>query len=603
MRCLSLLLIFLLVQHLHGQKCRYYAFTKNHLLDAQTHQFQTIDVGNGLPAYQWASTENFCQACDIQGNLLLYMNFFSASNLSYFSNILGETVGNSIINELPPPNANLISSWRSSVMIHRPIGDSIIDVYYIKWDLVGPSGLFTTAFKIENGLPQIIYFDSLLLREAGGFLEGMAAKIDTVSKRVSLIAKFANINVAPLPPIEDNRYLFLTIDHTNNDTLKQFPLHQGIEGNISPSGYGWIIDIRFSEDGKRFWGSPVNPLFDVGDVYQPSFNVFYLDDCDNIINQSKINLSPLTNAPIGLPRIIEGEDDDHFLVLFATGAPSTIDPFDSRSIFGRFSTTTLSIDTFSATLVPSGAGNFSEGYGDILKLDDSTYFMSRVPRADVPMDRYSYFFRFSGSQITWIDSVKIDTGSVALPNMPSVVGTPRPVLGILNVGTLNTKCSGEFHAVSLMDTLNPQYEWSGTGISCTACPNPTIEVHDTTRWVYVRRTVNDGYSSCMGAITRLDSIQVIPLPEPDCDTDTVVIDVAALPNIVTPNGDGINDVFGPTSTEQFTLSIYDRWGNQVFSANNERWVPAANLPEGVYIYHLRFDNLGVFRAGTITLLR
>lgn len=43
-----------------------------------------------------------------------------------------------------------------------------------------------------------------------------------------------------------------------------------------------------------------------------------------------------------------------------------------------------------------------------------------------------------------------------------------------------------------------------------------------------------------------------------------------IPNAFTPNGDGINDYFGPavTNIEEFLMLIYDRWGEKVFETDN-----------------------------------
>jgi gliding motility-associated-like protein len=54
----------------------------------------------------------------------------------------------------------------------------------------------------------------------------------------------------------------------------------------------------------------------------------------------------------------------------------------------------------------------------------------------------------------------------------------------------------------------------------------------------------------------------------DCDPFEVTV-----PNIFTPNGDGINDVFGPVITapqklKDFQMYIYDRWGKLVFSSTD-----------------------------------
>ena len=65
------------------------------------------------------------------------------------------------------------------------------------------------------------------------------------------------------------------------------------------------------------------------------------------------------------------------------------------------------------------------------------------------------------------------------------------------------------------------------------------------------------------------------------------------PNTFTPDGDGLNDVFGivgPT-TDSFELQIFDRWGEVIFSSTdiNERWT--ANhlggdyfVQDGIYVY-------------------
>jgi gliding motility-associated-like protein len=91
-----------------------------------------------------------------------------------------------------------------------------------------------------------------------------------------------------------------------------------------------------------------------------------------------------------------------------------------------------------------------------------------------------------------------------------------------------------------------------------------------------------------------------------------------IPNVFTPNGDGVNEgfgnFFGPAglaTPSQYRLRIYDRWGNQVYStdAAPQRWQgrhegqPAS---EGTYFYQLSYeqaDGERVERSGEVTLLR
>ena len=86
-----------------------------------------------------------------------------------------------------------------------------------------------------------------------------------------------------------------------------------------------------------------------------------------------------------------------------------------------------------------------------------------------------------------------------------------------------------------------------------------------------------------------------------------------VPNVFTPNGDGINDYWeiGHFGLERIDLLIFSRWGMVIYEASNPdfRWdgtykdVP---VPEGVYVYLLKATGKNgrqYQRKGTITVLR
>jgi hypothetical protein len=91
------------------------------------------------------------------------------------------------------------------------------------------------------------------------------------------------------------------------------------------------------------------------------------------------------------------------------------------------------------------------------------------------------------------------------------------------------------------------------------------------------------------------------------------------PNYISPNGDGLNDFFAmvrliPDDSNGFqnilpidncvrqfkSISIYNRWGNEVFSSQSRefRWVPS-NEPAGIYFYTVTYTDVEF--KGTITL--
>lgn len=90
-----------------------------------------------------------------------------------------------------------------------------------------------------------------------------------------------------------------------------------------------------------------------------------------------------------------------------------------------------------------------------------------------------------------------------------------------------------------------------------------------------------------------------------------------IPNVFSPNGDGINDTFDifgerlPPAVRSFNLGIFDRWGRQVFVSTdpNVKWegnTEGRALPDGVYYYVLQMEPLtgGTLNyAGPVTLVR
>ena len=92
-----------------------------------------------------------------------------------------------------------------------------------------------------------------------------------------------------------------------------------------------------------------------------------------------------------------------------------------------------------------------------------------------------------------------------------------------------------------------------------------------------------------------------------------------IPNVFTPNGDGINDFFRLVITDQcyiedFNVNIFNRWGEKVFESTNVyfNWDGTLNgspLPSDVLIYNITYQNLNANRSdptilsGDVTLIR
>ena len=80
------------------------------------------------------------------------------------------------------------------------------------------------------------------------------------------------------------------------------------------------------------------------------------------------------------------------------------------------------------------------------------------------------------------------------------------------------------------------------------------------------------------------------------------------PNVITPNGDGLNDVFEVFGLDLFDnskIEIYDRWGNMVYQSDNyDNMWNGADQPEGTYYYILEVDDpQHTVHKGVITIIR
>ena len=89
----------------------------------------------------------------------------------------------------------------------------------------------------------------------------------------------------------------------------------------------------------------------------------------------------------------------------------------------------------------------------------------------------------------------------------------------------------------------------------------------------------------------------------------IIDDVLTIPNIITPNGDGLNDFFRIINLENYIsnkIAVYNRWGKKVFEQDNYQNDWSANgLSDGVYYFILQCHGYlrDVNEKGSITVFR
>lgn len=145
-----------------------------------------------------------------------------------------------------------------------------------------------------------------------------------------------------------------------------------------------------------------------------------------------------------------------------------------------------------------------------------------------------------------------------------------------------------------------QYVWTpANDLSCNNCPNPNA-TPDSSIVYTLRATDNNG---CEAEV----SYRILVFPP--------CFEGLAIPNVFTPDGDQINDVFRAVPRKEGyekvrSLTIYNRWGEKVFSstADNPQWDGTTSgkpAPTDVYYWLMTFDCRGEYHEekGPVTLLR
>lgn len=197
-------------------------------------------------------------------------------------------------------------------------------------------------------------------------------------------------------------------------------------------------------------------------------------------------------------------------------------------------------------------------------------------------------------------------GTTALtftPNQPATVQAVEPVqpgvarVQIQNPGGLSLRVQGRVGNGAF-----------GVGVGVPAGVSPSVDVSADSTQTTCYRVVPDG--SCPG---------YSPSPEvcfrpPPLPPKPPAVATLYLPNAFSPNNDGLNDTFGPVgevATGPYRLTIFDRWGQVVFSTTDARQVwdglTNGNLsPVGMYTYQLETGSVGGLvyrRSGHIQLMR
>jgi gliding motility-associated-like protein len=245
-------------------------------------------------------------------------------------------------------------------------------------------------------------------------------------------------------------------------------------------------------------------------------------------------------------------------------------------------------------------------------VDNDTLFVNEPPPIVIPQ---------SDTAFCVFDSVMLDLGSQFL-QYQWIDGYTSQHRMISWPDTFVVKVQDTALCWSLFDTIHvaeviPPEEFLGA--DTTLCMGEHIILSTDT--LYDSYLWSNGSTLSQLYVDQVGEYSLIARFGPCIISDTIIFlecqPLLELPNVFTPNNDGINDRFYPENQniEYYEMRIYNRWGRLVYKTQDLDYgwdgkIRNQDAAEGVYFYTIEFqdyngENAGVrqYSNGTVTLLR
>ena len=189
------------------------------------------------------------------------------------------------------------------------------------------------------------------------------------------------------------------------------------------------------------------------------------------------------------------------------------------------------------------------------------------------------------------------TGSCA--STTQVVVTVNPAV-VAVAGSAVATTTGKPVTIGAAPVAGLTYSWSpATGLSSTTEANPTVTLTNTTGGPITQTytlTATNTVTGCSGTASVVVTVNVDP--------------TLAFYNVITPNGDGLNDklqIKNASSYPGSTVEIYNRWGRQVFATTSydnttNYWGTDPNIASGTYYYIFKQTN-GTTTKGWVQVIK
>lgn len=192
-------------------------------------------------------------------------------------------------------------------------------------------------------------------------------------------------------------------------------------------------------------------------------------------------------------------------------------------------------------------------------------------------------------------TASLNNGSctINVPNSNAYILEDITFNATLNVSTpYELELGGNFDAIVTTDAISPSFEWFLNG-NVLATTSNTLNINVAGLYTVIV-TENSG---CVSTI--------------ELSLDVIDPSVDEIPNLISPNGDGVNEKFkvpySLTSSNNLNLEIYNSSGQQVFATENYQNTWPENVDEAfqakAFFYYKMTKDSQVIKEGILTVIK
>jgi gliding motility-associated-like protein len=403
----------------------------------------------------------------------------------------------------------------------------------------------------------------------------------------------------------------LTVDFVNQSTgANDYFWDFGVPGTLADTSSAMNPTFVFPDTGSYNVMLIANPTWPCSDTSLVTFDI-------------RLPLDPVITVPPvqcfndqDLWAVVDGEFTEHANVSWDMG-PLAVDQFLSGD---SVSTLYLQPSDYPISVEVSQYGCTETVFDTLLLVADPIADFSWDPSGCVPFEPSLVNLSTASTGMTFLWTFG-DGDSSTLTVPPHVYTDPGlydlTLTVVTDSGCVDTVTKTVLNAVLVQDVPDAGFMVDPLQVSILdGTINVTDASTDGTGWMY---TLNGEVFSTPDFSYQFDgggSFTIVQTVTNDVGcSDTAMASVTVLdhlfyaPNSFTPNGDGINDEWIPTAlgVVSYDLSIFDRWGDLVFSTQDLA-MPWAGIDEqvGTYSYLVRLKSAGGFPSlyqGSVTLVR